>query len=193
VSHIKRRLTKGDPKVNCFHVDDEGTLWFSDRIVVPHNQALQKKIFDEVHTSKYYIHPGSTKMYHDLKAQFWWTRMKCETACFVAECDACRRVKTDHLRTASLLQPLNTPAWKWEDISMNFIVGLPLTARKCDSIMVIFDRFTKLAHFIPVTRPRDMQSCTLSAFYVCMGCPTPSSLTEELSSLPISGRSCMLL
>jgi hypothetical protein len=63
-----------------FHVDEEGTLWFKDGLVVPKNHELRKKIFDEAHTSKYSIHPGSTKMYYDLKAQFRWTRMKRETA-----------------------------------------------------------------------------------------------------------------
>jgi hypothetical protein len=87
VAHIKRRLAEGDPKVSCFHVDDEGVLWFKDRLVVPKNHELHKKIFDEAHTSMYYIHPGSTKMYHDLKAQFRWTRMKHETARYVTECD----------------------------------------------------------------------------------------------------------
>jgi hypothetical protein len=105
VAHIKRRLTECDPKVNYFRVDEEGTLWFNDRLVVPKNHGLRKKIFDEVHTSKYSIHLGSTKMYHDLKAQFWWTRMKCETARYVAECDMCRRVKADHMRHAGLSQP----------------------------------------------------------------------------------------
>jgi hypothetical protein len=70
VTHIKRRLTEGDSKVDCFHVEDEGTLWFKDCLVVPKNHELCKKIFDGAHTSKYSIHPGSTKMYHDLKAQF---------------------------------------------------------------------------------------------------------------------------
>jgi hypothetical protein len=93
VAHIKRRLTEGDPKVNCFRVDEEGTLWFKDYLVVSKNHVMCKKIFDEAHTSKYSIHPGSTKMYHDLKAQFWWTRMKRETARYVVECDTCRRVK----------------------------------------------------------------------------------------------------
>jgi hypothetical protein len=60
--------------------------------------------------------------------------MKCKNTRYVAECDTCRRVKADHLRPTGLLQPLNSPAWKWEDISMDFIVGLPLTARKYDSI-----------------------------------------------------------
>jgi hypothetical protein len=70
VAHIKRRLTEGDPKVNWFHVDERGTLWFKDHLVAPKNHGPRKKIFDEAHTSKYSIHPGSTKMYLDLKAQF---------------------------------------------------------------------------------------------------------------------------
>jgi hypothetical protein len=139
VTHIKRRLTEGDPKVICFHVDERGTLWFKDHLVAPKNHGLRKKIFDEAHTSKYSIHPGSTKMYHDLKAQFWWTHMKRETAHYVAECDTCQRTKADHMRPAGLLQPLSIPAWKWEDISMDFIVGLPLTGRKFNSIWVLVD------------------------------------------------------
>jgi hypothetical protein len=87
VSHIEGRLTEGDPNVSCFHVDDEVMLWFKDRIVIPRDQGPRKKICDEAQTSKYSINPGSTQMYHDLKAQFWWTRMKCETARYVAECD----------------------------------------------------------------------------------------------------------
>jgi hypothetical protein len=83
VTHIKRRLTEGDPKVNCFHVDEEGTLWFNDHLEVPKNHGLRKKIFDEAHTSKYSIHPDNTKMYHDFKAQFWSTRMKHETVRYV--------------------------------------------------------------------------------------------------------------
>ena len=76
--------------------------------------------------------------------------MKLEIARYVSECDICRRVKADHIKTAGLLQTLPTPAWKWEDISMDFITGLPLTADAHNSIWVIVDRLTKSAHFIPV-------------------------------------------
>jgi hypothetical protein len=89
VTHIKRRFTESDPRVNCFCVDEESTLWFKDRLVVPKNHGLWKKIFDEAHTSKYSIHPGSTNMYHDLKVQFWWTRMKRKTAHYVVESNTC--------------------------------------------------------------------------------------------------------
>jgi hypothetical protein len=89
MAHIKRRIQEGDPKVACFCEDAEGTLWFKDRLVVLKKEALKKKILDEAHTSRYSIHPGSTKMYHDLRQQFWWTRMKREIACYVSECDTC--------------------------------------------------------------------------------------------------------
>jgi hypothetical protein len=128
----------------------EGTLWFKEKLVVPMREALKNKILDEAHTSRYSIHPGSTKMYHDLRQQFWWMRMKRETARYVSKCDTCRKVEADYMKPGGLLQPLSIPEWNWDDISMDFIVGLPLTARKFDSIWVIMDRFSKSAHFIPV-------------------------------------------
>jgi hypothetical protein len=67
VTHIKRRLIEGDPKVDCFRMDDEGVLWFKDRLVVSKGHELRKKIFDEAHTIKYFIHIDSIKMYYDLK------------------------------------------------------------------------------------------------------------------------------
>jgi hypothetical protein len=68
-----RRMQEGDLKVNCFREDAEGTLWFKERLVVSKKEALKKKILDEARTLRYSIHPGSTKMYHDLRQQFWWT------------------------------------------------------------------------------------------------------------------------
>ena len=96
------------------------------------------------------IHPGATKMYQDLRQTFWWTRMKREIARFVAECDVCRRVKAEHQRPAGLLQPLPVPEWKWDSIGMDFITGLPRTSSGKDSIWVVIDRLTKVAHFLPV-------------------------------------------
>jgi hypothetical protein len=150
MAHIKRRIQEGDPKVACFREDAEGTLWFKDRLVVSRKEALKKKILDEAHTSRYSIHPDSIKMYHDLRQQFWWTRMKHKTARYVSECDTCRKVKADYMKHRGLLQPLSILDWKWDDISMDFIVGLLMTAYKFDSIWVIVDRLTKSAHFIPV-------------------------------------------
>jgi hypothetical protein len=112
MGHIKRRMREGDPRVTCFCENAEGTLWFKERLVVPKREALKKRILDEAHTSRYSIHPGSTKMYHDLRQQFWWTRMKRETTRYVSECDTCRKVKTDYMKPGGLLQPLSIPGWK---------------------------------------------------------------------------------
>jgi hypothetical protein len=120
------------------------------KLVVPKKEVLKKKILDEAHTSRYSIYPGSTKMYHDLRQQFWWTRMKREAAHYVFECDTSRKVKADYMKPVGLLQPLSNPEWKWDDISMDFIVDLLMTARKFDSIWVIINRLSKYAHFIPV-------------------------------------------
>jgi hypothetical protein len=114
------------------------------------NPELRKKILDEAHLSKFSMHPGSNKMYHDLRSLYWWTRMKREIAKYVSECDTCQRVKASHLKVAGTLQPLPIPSWKWEDICMDFIMGLPNTSRHHDSIWVIVDRLTKTAHFLLV-------------------------------------------
>jgi hypothetical protein len=134
----------------CFHEDVDGVLWFMNHLVVLKDFILHRKIMDEAHCSRYSIHPGTNKMYQDLKKNFWWTRMKREIAKYVAECDTCRRVKADHLRTVGNLQPLSIPEWKWEDICMDFIVGLPRTSCGYNSIWVIVDCLTKSAHLIPV-------------------------------------------
>ena len=76
--------------------------------------------------------------------------MQIEIARYVARCDTCKRVKAIHMKTAGPLQSLPIPTWKWEDISMDFIVGLPRTTKGYDSIWVIVDRLTKISHFLPV-------------------------------------------
>ncbi|WVZ92091.1 hypothetical protein U9M48_038181 [Paspalum notatum var. saurae] len=148
MAHIREGID--EEKKACFTLDDQGVLWFKNRLVVPKDMELRKKILNEAHTSVLTMHPGSNKMYQDLKQKFWWTRMKREIAKYVSECDVCKRVKADHLKPGGMLQPLNIPAWKWEDIHMDFVVGLPRTRKGYDSIWVIIDRFTKSAHFLPV-------------------------------------------
>jgi hypothetical protein len=147
---IKEMLEQKVDKYKCFRQDSKGVLWFEDRLVVPKNPELRKKILDEAHLSKFSMHPGSNKMYHDLRSLYWWTRMKREIAKYLSECDICQRMKASHLKVAGTLQPLPIPSWKWEDIYMDFIVGLPNTFRHHDSIWVIVDRLTKTTHFLPV-------------------------------------------
>jgi hypothetical protein len=148
MKHIHEKIEAR--KAKCFRKDDQGIVWFNNRIVVPKNEEIRQQILDEAHLSRYSIHPRSTKMYHDLKQHYWWTKMKIEIARYVARCDTCRRVKAIHMKTAGPLQYLPIPTWKWEDISMEFIVGLPRTAKGYDSIWVIIDQLTKITHFLPV-------------------------------------------
>jgi hypothetical protein len=137
-------------KANCFRKDDQGIIWFKDCIVVPKDAEVRQQILDEAHLSRYSIHPGSTKMYQDLNQHYWWTKMKIEITRYVARCDTCRCVKAIHMKAARPLQSLSIPTWKWEDISKDFIVGLSRTAKGFNSIWVIIDRLTKIAHFLPV-------------------------------------------
>jgi hypothetical protein len=76
--------------------------------------------------------------------------MREDIAEYVARCDTCQRVKAEHQRPAGLLQPLEIPMWKWDDISMDFVVDLPRTQRRHDAVWVIVDRLTKVGHFILV-------------------------------------------
>ncbi|GKE16938.1 retrotransposon protein, putative, ty3-gypsy subclass [Tanacetum coccineum] len=89
-------------------------------------------------------------MYRDLKQNFWWNGMKQDVARFVAKCLACQQVKIEHQRTSGLLQPLDILTWKWEQIFMDFVMGLPCTFKKNDSIWVVVDRLTRSAHFLPI-------------------------------------------
>nr|ABB47133.2 retrotransposon protein, putative, Ty3-gypsy subclass [Oryza sativa Japonica Group] len=148
IQKIKKNMRRG--KAIGFLEDEQGTVWLGERICVLDNKDLKDAILKEAHDTLYSIHPGSTKMYQDLKERFWWASMKREIAEYVAVCDVCQRVKAEHQKPAGLLQPLKIPEWKWEEIGMDFITGLPRTSSGHDSIWVIVDRLTKVAHFIPV-------------------------------------------
>jgi hypothetical protein len=139
-----------EEKSPSFSEDEEEVLWYKRRICVPSIKELKDKILREAHESIYSIHPRGNKMYHDLKVTYWWYGMKRDIAEYVALCDTCQRVKVEHQWPIGLLQPLQVSEWKWEEIAMNFIVGLPRTQSGYDSIWVIVDRLTKVAHFIPV-------------------------------------------
>ncbi|WVZ70210.1 hypothetical protein U9M48_018892 [Paspalum notatum var. saurae] len=144
LQEIRELLKSG--KAPHFREDEQGTLWYKNRICVPNVDSIRKLILSEAHDTAYSIHPGSTKMYYDLKERFWWYGMKRAVAEYVAICDTCRRVKAEHRDR----QPLKVPEWKWEEITMDFIVGLPRTRKGYNSIWVVVDRLTKVAHFIPV-------------------------------------------
>ena len=114
-------------------------MYYKDRVCVPDDNDLRKAILEEAHSGSFAIHPGSTKMYQDLKMSFWWSGMKREVSGFVTKCLVCQRVKAEHQVPSELLQPTRIPEWKWDRITMDFVVRLPLIGRKHDSVWVVVD------------------------------------------------------
>jgi hypothetical protein len=115
----------------------------------------------ESHKSKYSIHPGSDKMYQDLKKLYWWPNMKADIATYVSKCLTCSKVKDEYQKPSGLLQQQELPQWKWERITMDFITKLPKTPSGHDAIWVIVDRLTKLAHFIPIKETYKMEKLAI--------------------------------
>jgi len=112
---------------------------------------------EEAHNTPYSVHPGGGKLYKDLKENFWWPNMKREIAEFVARCLTCQKVKIEHQRPGGLLQPLPIPTWKFDSISMDFVVSLPTTPTGSNAVWVIVDRLTKVARFIPMKTTWSME------------------------------------
>nr|GFC64861.1 putative reverse transcriptase domain-containing protein [Tanacetum cinerariifolium] len=135
-----------------FRLDEDDVLWQGTRLCVPNDASLREALLTEAHSSPFSVHPGSTKMYHDLKQHFWWSSMKRDVAMFVSRCLICQQVKIEHQRASGLLQPLDIPVWKWDEISMDFVTGLPRTQRRHDAIRVVVDRLTKCVHFLPIRK-----------------------------------------
>ncbi|GJY04366.1 putative reverse transcriptase domain-containing protein [Tanacetum coccineum] len=103
---------------------------------------LRAVIMHELHKSKYSIHPGFDKMYHNLKKLYWWPNMKAEIATYVNKCLTYAKVKAEHQKPFSLLvQP---------EITMDFVTTLPKTSTGQDTVWVIVDRRTKSAYFLPM-------------------------------------------
>ncbi|KAJ8751882.1 hypothetical protein K2173_026086 [Erythroxylum novogranatense] len=119
--------------VSDFELRD-GTLWMGQRLCVPDVDGLRHEILEEAHVAAYAMHPGITKMYHTLKLHFWWPGMKRQVAEFVSRCLTCQQVKAEHQAPVGKLHSLPIPEWKWDRITMDFIIGLPRTPRQYDVI-----------------------------------------------------------
>ncbi|GJS14048.1 putative reverse transcriptase domain-containing protein [Tanacetum coccineum] len=128
----------------------DGVLCLNDRSWLPCYGDLRSVITHESHKSKYSIHPGSDKIYQDMKKLYWWPNMKADIATYVSKCLTCVKVKAEHQRPSGLLVQPAIPEWKWDNIMMDFITKLPKSSHGFDTIWVIMDRLTKSAHFLPI-------------------------------------------
>nr|GFB71550.1 reverse transcriptase domain-containing protein [Tanacetum cinerariifolium] len=106
---------------------------------------------------RYSIHPGSDKMYQDLKQLYLWPNIKANIATYVSKCLTCSKVKAEHQKPSGLLVQPEISEWKWEKITMDFITKLPKTTNGYDTIWVIVDRLTKSAHFLPMRENDPME------------------------------------
>ena len=88
--------------------------------MVPQLTDLREEILREFHCSRFSVHPGGTKMYQDLRCQYYWSGMKRHIGDFVRRCLTCQQVKAEHQKPAGLLQPLEVAEWKWEHVTMDF-------------------------------------------------------------------------
>ncbi|RVW31634.1 Transposon Ty3-I Gag-Pol polyprotein [Vitis vinifera] len=145
---VKGQLVEGEVDENwSMHVD--GSVKFKRRLCVPRDVELRNQLLADVHRAKYTIHLSG---------------MKRDIAQFVANCHICQQVKVEHQRSIGLLQSLPIPEWKWDHITMDFVIGLPRSRSKKNGVWVIVDRLTKLAHFLAMKTTDSMNS--LAKLYI---------------------------
>ncbi|GJT36727.1 putative reverse transcriptase domain-containing protein [Tanacetum coccineum] len=156
--NIKAENLRGMDK--AFEIRPDGTRCIKNRSWLPLFGNLRDLIMHESHKSKYSIHPGSNKMYQDLKKLYWWPNMKAIIAEYVGKCLTCSRVKAECQKPSGLLVQPEISMWKWERITMDFVTKLPKTSNRHDTIWVIVDRLTKSAHFIPTRETDSMETLT---------------------------------
>jgi len=140
----------GTEKAKDFVVGSDGVLRFRGRVCIPEDLEVKGMILEEGHKSRFSMHPGMTKMYHDLKESFWWSGMKSDVARYMSSYLTCQKAKVEHQRPGGMLHQLEIPEWKWDSIAMDFVTHLPRTVRGHDAIWVVVDRLTKSAHFLAV-------------------------------------------
>ena len=106
-------------------VDEDGVIRYGKKLWIPDEDGLRKKILKEAHPFPYSIHPGNMTIYQDLKQHFWWKGLEKDVAEYVSKCLTCQQLIIEHQRLSGELQPLNPPEWKWESVTMDFVLALP--------------------------------------------------------------------
>nr|GEU46727.1 reverse transcriptase domain-containing protein [Tanacetum cinerariifolium] len=138
--------------INKLEPRTDGTLCLNNQSWIPCFSDLRALIMHESHKSNYSFHPGSDKMYQDLKKLYWWPIIKAEIATYVSKCLTCAKVKIEYQKPSGLLVQPKIPQWKCENITMDFVTKFLKTAAGQDTIWVMVDRLTKSAHFLPMRK-----------------------------------------
>lgn len=136
-------------------------LYYKGRICIPaHCKNAKDLVLHEFHDAPTAGHHGVGRTYHTIKESFYWAGMKNHIKEYVQSCDRCQRTKWDQKRPAGLLQPLQIANTAWQSVSMDFLTHLPQTQKGHTAIMVVVDRYSKMAHFIPT---KDIATATQTA------------------------------
>jgi hypothetical protein len=131
---------------------DKGLIGQQDKVWIGHNSALQNKLIAACHSSAIGGHSGIATTYYKLKKHFSWKGMRQEVENYIKQCSICQHSKHSHNHPLGLLQPIPIPESVWRDLSMDFIEGLP-KSQGYSVILVVVDKLTKFAHFLPVKHP----------------------------------------
>jgi hypothetical protein len=137
-------------KVENYKLETDGTLLYKNKIYVLDSQELKITILKEMHNVPYAGHPRYQKTVAAVKSHYFWPDMKKEISEYITRCMECQKFKAEHRHPSGLLQPLPIPEWKWEVVTMDFIIEFQGTGKKHDSIMVVVDKLAKASHFIPL-------------------------------------------
>jgi hypothetical protein len=169
----------------------QGLIRKQNLIWIAQNLALQTKLIATFHSSAIGGHSGVLATYNRLTRHFYWKGMKKDVDSYVQQCSVCQQAKHNHSHPAGLLQPLPIPDGVWQDLSMDFIEGLP-KSEGYSVILVVVDRLTKFAHFLPVKHPYTAVSIAkvfLDNIVKMHGLPKIIVTDRDTILLVISGRS----
>ncbi|GJZ84247.1 putative reverse transcriptase domain-containing protein [Tanacetum coccineum] len=153
---IENLRESDNPRKEKLEPRADGTLCLNNKSWLSCYGDLRALIMHESHKSKYSVHPGSDKIYQDMKKLYWWPNMKADIATYVSKCLTCLQVKAEHQKASGLLVQFEIPQWKWDNITMDFVTKLPRTSSGYHTLRVIVDHLNKSAYFLPMSTRLDM-------------------------------------
>lgn len=155
IQQVREDTSTGQP-LKGYNID-QGILRYKGRLVIPSKPSLVDHLLREYHDTPLGGHSGDFKTYQRLAQEWYWPGMRKRVQQYIQACDVCQQNKASSLSPAGLLQPLPIPNRVWEDISLDFVEGLP-RSNGFDVVLVVVDRLSKYAHFIGIKHPYTAQS-----------------------------------